>query len=590
MASNVDSPPSFQPINAIELVSKESSKITGVSVYSGRAEVTRSFKFNVKTGQNQVTVNGLPNVLDRDSLRVEGRGAATIHDVTISSIPSPDNDEDDSTSPELAVLLVRKEHTSRALERCKKSTEALQHYLSTLSTQHVDVAQLGKIVKEYDATAEQLDDRILQLEKQLKDTDKEIEKEREKLWGAKPDDSLGIRAVIGVFADVEGEVEIVLIYAVHGATWNAGYDIRVDMQSKEEPVTLIYKAAITQRTGEDWSDVPLTLETATPTFGLGVPTLDPWTLSTYRPQAPAVYAQAAPAPMSRRSKIANDTFTDTFTHDVGGYLARTAGAPMAHRELQVSSKGTVSATFEVPGLIIIPSDNAAHNVTIVELKLSASLSWVCVPKKDTKTHLSAKIKNASQYALLRGTASVYVDGSFISRSEVPAVSPDESFDCPLGLDPSIRVTYHPQAKKKSQSGFYTKTTTLVVTQQITVHNTKTVAVDRVRIVDQVPVSEDAQIQVNLVSPGLHKGSTSSSGIGSVSAGSSKEDPAAKLVTVAKGITAFWDGADEPEPEVEALGRNGKLNWVCTVPPQGKVNLVLQWEVASPARTEIAGLF
>jgi hypothetical protein len=38
--------------------------------------------------------------------------------------------------------------------------------------------------------------------------------------------------------------------AVHSANWSAGYDIRVNMQTKETPVTLIYKAAITQSTGE----------------------------------------------------------------------------------------------------------------------------------------------------------------------------------------------------------------------------------------------------------------------------------------------------------------------------------------------------
>ena len=37
---------------------------------------------------------------------------------------------------------------------------------------------------------------------------------------------------------------------MHQATWSAGYDIRVDMQAKEKPVTLNYKGAITQSTGE----------------------------------------------------------------------------------------------------------------------------------------------------------------------------------------------------------------------------------------------------------------------------------------------------------------------------------------------------
>lgn len=32
-------------------------------------------------------------------------------------------------------------------------------------------------------------------------------------------------------------------------------------------------------------------------------------------------------------------------------------------------------------------------------------------------------------------ASTYVDGSFISKLDIPLVSPEESFDCPLGYVP-----------------------------------------------------------------------------------------------------------------------------------------------------------
>ncbi|KAJ3505838.1 hypothetical protein NLJ89_g7202 [Agrocybe chaxingu] len=43
------SPPVFQVVNTINLESIKDSKIISVSVYSGRAEITRLFKFNVKT-------------------------------------------------------------------------------------------------------------------------------------------------------------------------------------------------------------------------------------------------------------------------------------------------------------------------------------------------------------------------------------------------------------------------------------------------------------------------------------------------------------------------------------------------------------
>jgi hypothetical protein len=61
--------PPFPPDNTIELVSVKDSKIISVSVYSGRAEITRLFKFSVKSGLNQVVVLGLPSALDRDSFR-----------------------------------------------------------------------------------------------------------------------------------------------------------------------------------------------------------------------------------------------------------------------------------------------------------------------------------------------------------------------------------------------------------------------------------------------------------------------------------------------------------------------------------------
>jgi hypothetical protein len=65
-----EAPPPFKPGDAIQLSAVDDSKITGVSVYTGRAEITRLFKFKVQTGQNQVNINGLPNGLDHDSLRL----------------------------------------------------------------------------------------------------------------------------------------------------------------------------------------------------------------------------------------------------------------------------------------------------------------------------------------------------------------------------------------------------------------------------------------------------------------------------------------------------------------------------------------
>ena len=56
-------------ITAISLHSLNDSKITKLSLYTDRAQITRTFNFRVFGGQNRATISSLPNVIDHDSLR-----------------------------------------------------------------------------------------------------------------------------------------------------------------------------------------------------------------------------------------------------------------------------------------------------------------------------------------------------------------------------------------------------------------------------------------------------------------------------------------------------------------------------------------
>jgi hypothetical protein len=118
----------------------------------------------------------------------------------------------------------------------------------------------------YDSTGEKLDAKKSDLTEELRKSDADISFERARIAVPHENDKLRVKAAIGVFAQAEGNVEIALIYgspslfpdsfvvnvlaAVPRATWTAFYDIRVDMSTKEDPINLIYKAAITQNTGE----------------------------------------------------------------------------------------------------------------------------------------------------------------------------------------------------------------------------------------------------------------------------------------------------------------------------------------------------
>ncbi|TFK24397.1 mucoidy inhibitor A [Coprinopsis marcescibilis] len=606
-AASADSipPPPFNGSHTIELVAGQHSKITGVSVYSSYAHVTRLFKFKVRTGRNQVVINGLPHSLKKDSFRVEGRGSASIHDVTIARVDPPARLS--VTSPRLDQLRAEDNKLARGLRRAEKELKFLDSYFTTLDVQKINVSELQEIIDGYDTAKEKLEEKVVGLEAKRGAVREKVRQEEGTQEGDKSNSQRTIRATIGIFASGEGSVELIATYAVRDATWAPTYDIRVNTESKLKHASITYKGSITQNSGEDWTDTSITLETATLTVGAFIPTLSAWKVSVYDPSRSSRHRRRSPTPLyvHQRRSLSRSRSPECRRQASSRSRSRSrrrderrsrSYSPMGRRTLDVSG-ASHNITFTVPGLMTIPSDNIAHGVTIADLSLGAKLEWVAIPKLDSRVHLKAIIKNASEYLLLNGIAHVYVDGSFVSKYKLPLVSPEEGFDCHLGIDRSIRIAYAPLSKKLSQSGFVNKSQTHSYTQSISIQNTKSVAVESLKILDHVPVSEDATVAVKLISPALTlpdiNSSSSSSGLLSP-----KRTVENRLgvrvptpVTVSQGIVAQWQGSDDIASEggVERLGKDGQIVWSCVIPSQGKVNLKLQFEISAPVGANISGL-
>lgn len=117
-----------------------------------------------------------------------------------------------STSPELESLSSKKKRAEKALARAKSSLDSLSAYLASFSVDHLDVSKLQGAVDAYDASAAQLDEKVTELEKEIKDIDEAMTEERKKLAGPSENTKLSLKASIGIFADSEGEIQIALIY------------------------------------------------------------------------------------------------------------------------------------------------------------------------------------------------------------------------------------------------------------------------------------------------------------------------------------------------------------------------------------------
>ena len=136
-------------------------------------------------------------------------------------------------------------------------------------------------------------------------------------------------------------------------------------------------------------------------------------------------------------------------------------------------------------------------------------------------------------------------------------------------------------KMSSESGYYNKSHTQSFSQRISIQNTKTIAIEALKITDHIPVSQDANVTVNLISPALTPPPMSTLKL------TSKGTP--PRVQVSEGIIAQWSGSDDPNGDLSALGGNGRIDWLCAIPAFGTVNLLLQWEVTTIQKSVIYGL-
>lgn len=106
-----------------------------------------------------------------------------------------------------------------------------------------------------------------------------------------------------------------------------------------------------------------------------------------------------------------------------------------------------------------------------------------------------------------------------------------------------------------------------------------------KIIDQAPIPQDSDLKftVNMISPKL---GISGEGFGGGLFIDKWPQTRNFRVGVDKDgkVFAQWHGSDEAEVQVESLGRDGKLNWVCK-DVQASIELSLRWQVKIPSNVK-----
>uniref|UniRef100_A0A7E4V2Y9 Protein F37C4.5 n=1 Tax=Panagrellus redivivus TaxID=6233 RepID=A0A7E4V2Y9_PANRE len=504
-----------------------------VIVYADRAEVKRIVKLELDQGRNNVIVQNVSSVIEHQSIKVDGRGTTVIQDVQYMEqyvdVVEKRDDEVSKLEEEKTQLESKKADAEDAIHVLKKRLEILDGVACQIG-QNVNISHEQKQVPAnqafllcneamqnlttfldyYGKTASDLKQELRNCEKQvreLKDRIDCVERNIDQLRCRFEYDNH--KRSISIIVDVAeaGLTELSLSYQVYCVSWKPTYDIRASTSgidsSAANKIKVLYYGLIEQKSDEDWRDAELVLSTATPCVAGTVPTL-PTLNAAFQRQAPSV-VRLRNASAARRKPNSNGSEEDMgfgsfdyneFT-DAAALQRMTIAYTASDHEhsLGQNYEHLPCTCFSIEAPATILSDGLSHKVQIASLEFDPVFTHETVPSKTASAFLTAVVVNNSALPLLPGSASVYLNNSFISTTSLKSILPGEEFKCPLGIDPSVKVEYKPCVRSNEQVGFMTKSSLCTHEQVVSLRNAKALQNAVLTVREPIPKAVDEKIKI-----------------------------------------------------------------------------------------------
>jgi uncharacterized protein (TIGR02231 family) len=470
------------------------STVDAVTVYPDGASVTRVITADLPAGDNTLVLHDFPVGLDISSLRVEGDADAQL---TIGAIDArPPRAAPPVNLPELdqrlEALNDQRADLQGAIDAATARRKFAQRFAETSPAGLGDKGEARPLADwraAFAAVAEEVasaDSAIRDAERKQRELDRDIQR-LESERAAKPPNKLEVRLDLATAAAAKATLRVT--YTMRSARWAPLYDARLDTGARDRKPTLelTRRAEITQGTGEDWSNVALTVSTVRTARGGSAPELN--SLIVRYPQVAAVAAPAAPKPEI-------DSFRSLAPHSA----AKVQGlfVPSVEREA-AAEIGGFQVMYRIAGRVSVGASEGAKSLLVSTATIAPDLVVRAVPVLDPTAFLEATFKQSEDAPLLPGRVSIYRDGVYVGRGQMKAASKDETVRLGFGADDKVKVERSVIKSNEGTAGLImlsSKTDERAF--KTTVRNGHDFAI-HVAIEDQLPVSENEDIQVELLS-------------------------------------------------------------------------------------------
>lgn len=467
------------------------SKITDVTVFLNKAQVTRTVKTKVTSGRNSLVLSGITSQLDQQSIQVSGKGKVIIEGILhrqnfLSEFNMPSKLRSLKDSVELLQRLVSLEQSQK--EILNKEEQML------ISNQKIGGTQTNVTVIELKAMADfyrtrltdivtsrmKQDEKIKRLNERLAKTQHQFNEQNE-LYSRNTSE-----IVVALSAEAATPVELEVNYVVANAGWQPVYDLRAN--DTKGPIQLNYKANVFQSTGEEWTNVKLTLSTANPNEGGLKPELYTWMLDFYQPMAYRTFESrgAVKKSMAAPSSVAEMDMEEK---------ASLQEVVLTSADYTTTIQTSLNTEFSISLPYTVSSANKPTLVDIRNHEMKAEYIYSVAPKADKDAFLMAKAVGWEEFSLLPGEANIFFEGTFVSTTFIDPNNIKDTLSVSLGRDKRV-VVKREKLKDFSSKKAIGSNQKDSYAFEISVRNTKADAI-KIVVEDQVPVSSNSQIEVTV---------------------------------------------------------------------------------------------
>ena len=516
-------------------------RLDEVTVYRGQALVTRLAEVPGPAGLREIVITGLPDRVVPGSIFAESADGVVVRSVRYRVRPVSEDIREEVRAIDGRIQEVKDKQQTNA--RQTALTQEFRAYLDKLEqfTAPTANAELTQGVLNAD-TLKTLTLFLFEQRQRLADEELRLAREQREL-GVQADLLQRQRAELTsgtartvreavVFADLqrpEGGL-LRVRYLVDQATWSPSYNVRTAADRAQ--VTVEYNASIQQMSGEDWSDVAMTLSTATPSLVAKAPTLTPLTVSLARaaePQPPPgkdfatiqkeLGQRKRQLEGNRGGNLTKDQQASLQmqaqmqTMDQFDYAANAENDLMLNKaagDMQVlelvtrerigaSERGKdtgdegVSVTYRLEGRTTLPSRSDRQLIQIASLPMKGEFHKLAMPVLTEYVYEEAAVTNSSTMVLLAGPALAYVAGQFMGHGDIPTVAAGETFTVGFGIDSALRASRELVKKRDTIQG---GNRVVTFTYRLAVENFGDQPAD-IRLVDRLPNAKESEVKVTL---------------------------------------------------------------------------------------------